>query len=121
MFGLSLILRLVPKRVPIRFASGWERGFCPFGQRGKANLVVYRHIRQHLPIQYDIRPVQPIDKAAIAQLMDPGGSVDPNDPQSPELTLPLTSVAIGVLVSLHNGLVGNPEDIFAGSAIALGA
>ena len=37
------------------------------------------------------------------------------------MSLTLTTVAIGVLISLHDCLVRDPEDVFPRSAIALGA
>jgi hypothetical protein len=62
---------------------------------------------------------EPGDEPAVAEVVGPGGGVDPLDPQLPELALAGTTVAVGVLQRVHHLLVGSAERTALVAVVAL--
>src|SRR5690606_3630645 len=60
------------------------------------------------------------NQTAVGQTVLTSTSVDTSDPQSAELTLALTAVAVGVLASLDYRLLGNTEHTRTSAVIAFG-
>jgi hypothetical protein len=48
------------------------------------------------------------------------GCIDSGDPKPTENTLTVTTVAISVLTSAHDRLLGDPKDVFTTTTVSLG-
>src|SRR5262249_10284229 len=79
--------------------------------------VVHSQIGQHAAIESDIRLAQTRDQAAIAETASARCRIDAHDPQCAELTLFLTTIAIGVLTGLDDGLLSNTESTRTGTVV----
>jgi hypothetical protein len=55
-----------------------------------------REIREHLPVELDVRGLEPRHELVVRQPVCAGACVDPHDPEPAELTLAHLAVAIGV-------------------------
>ncbi|KAG1252663.1 hypothetical protein G6F65_017819 [Rhizopus arrhizus] len=88
---------------------------------GAGNLVFLRgQIGQDLTVEFDRSLLQTSDEHAVADAMFADGGVDTRDPQSTERALLVTTVAVGVLASAHDCLLGNTEHITAAATVTLG-
>jgi hypothetical protein len=56
----------------------------------------------------------------IAQIVLPGGGVDPNDPEPSKLPFALAAITIGVTPGPDNGILGRPEIAGPGAIVTLG-
>ena len=77
-----------------------ERSLGATGQFSKRWLVEHRQVSQHLTVNFDGRPIQPIDHPAVRQAVIAGAGVDAGDPQRTEFALLLATVAISILACL---------------------
>src|SRR5690606_2495202 len=98
-----------------------QRGLDLADHRGESGLVVHRHVGQDLAVEADPGLVQAVDEGTVGDSVRPRGRIDPGDPQRTEHALLGTPVAVGVLTRLHDRLDGDPIDIVATAAIALGS
>jgi len=92
---------------------------CP-ARAANAGLSKNRQIGQNLAVHLDLRLLEAVHEGAVLHAELPGGGVDARDPEAAELTFALPTVAVGVLTGLHHRLLGDPIDVLATTAIALG-
>jgi hypothetical protein len=88
--------------------------------RGKCGLITHGQISKHFTVETDMRVMESGDEAAIRHPMFAYGRVNPRNPETPEYTLTVTTIAIGVLTCTHDRLLGDPEYVLATTTIALG-
>ena len=81
---------------------------------------MHRQVRQNTTIQTDISLFQAIDKSAITQAVSTRLGIDARDPKGAKLTLALTTVTVGILARLSNGLFSNPEYTATCAVVTLG-
>jgi hypothetical protein len=96
-----------------------QRSFGFLDNRSKRRFFVHCQIGQNLTVDLDGRLFQTGDQTAVGQTVDTSTSIDTGDPQSAELTLPLTAVTVGILASLDYRLLGNAEYARTRSVVAL--
>src|SRR5207245_8160674 len=73
-----------------------------------------------LAVDLDSSPAQPVHEATVGQLVQPGGGVDPNDPEPAEIALLATAVAVGVLLGPLHRLLGGLPQLRAPAKVPLG-
>ena len=78
-----------------------------------------RQIAQHLAVDSNLSLAEAVDKSAIGQPMVTDGSVDALDPEGAEIALLDATIAVGVLASLFDGLLGDTDRRLAAALIAL--
>jgi len=78
------------------------------------------HVSQDLAVKLDVESLQAVDETAIAQTVLLGGGLDPDDPEAPEIPLPVAPVAVGVEKGLLHGFLGCPVIVALRSPVALG-
>src|SRR5699024_5122755 len=71
-------------------------GLGDIDQRTERLRVVDSQFREHRPVDLDTAATQPLDEPVVGEVVLPSGSVDPGDPQAPEVSLADTSVTVGV-------------------------
>src|SRR5262249_58492249 len=79
-----------------------------------------REIRQHLAIDRDPGFAKAGDETAVVEAEGADGGIEPLNPQRAEAALAPLAVAIGVLIGLLDGLLGNPNRVLAAAVIAFG-
>src|SRR5690606_11214883 len=79
-----------------------------------------REIAQHLTVDCNLGLDEAVNKATIGQTVFTDGSVDTLDPQSAEIALLVTTVAIRILIGLFDGLLSNTDRRLTTAIIALG-
>src|SRR5919108_793128 len=78
-------------------------------------------VGQDLAVELELGAAQPPHERGIREAVPPRGSADPGDPQSPELPLPGSPVAVGVLAGVQQLLAGHAEPARARPTVTLGA
>jgi hypothetical protein len=86
-----------------------QTGFRLFSNRTESFRIMHRDIREHFAVYLDLSQIQTIDQAAIGQSVQTSSRIDARDPQCAELALALTTIPVGVLAGLDNGLLGGLE------------
>src|ERR1041384_477303 len=90
------------------------------GDAGKSIGIMDREVREHLAVDLDPGFTQPGHEPAVAQSVEPRGSVDPGDPERPEVTLLLAAVAVGVPHALLDVLLRGLVQLASSLEAALG-
>ena len=72
---------------------------------------MHGQVSQHLAVHFDLGLVQAIDETAVGQAKITCGGVDADDPETAELPLTLTAIAVGILPGLGDSLFGNAIDL----------
>src|SRR5690554_39438 len=103
-----------------RAASGGESGPGLLRKRREGGLVEHGQVGQHLAVHFHFGFLQAVHEGAVGQAQLTRGGVDTGDPQDTELTLALTTVAVGVLSGLHHRLFGDAVYVLATATVALG-
>src|SRR5690606_27243488 len=93
---------------------------CLVDDGGKSRFVMHRQIGQHTAIKTNIGLAQTGNQTAVAQTAGTGRGVDTHDPERAELTLALTTVTIGVLTGLDDGLFRDAEHARTSTVITFG-
>ena len=61
-----------------------------------------------------------MNELAVAQPIRPGGGVDARNPQTAEIPAACATVAVGLPIGLHHGLIGAAEQLAACSPLPFG-
>src|SRR5665213_3962625 len=88
--------------------------------RAEGGRIVDSHVGQHLAIDVDLCLLQPGHELAVGDAEATSGSVDARDPELAKHAFLGAAIAIGVLPSAHDRLLGDTKDILAATAKALG-
>src|SRR5437879_2015361 len=96
-----------------------EAGFYLARDLREGRLVHHRQVRQHLPVDLDVRALQARHEAAVGHAQLAHRSVDARDPERAERALLVAPVAVGILAGLHHRLLGDAVDVAAAAAEAL--
>jgi hypothetical protein len=99
--------------------GGWQGALCNLNDRGKALLVANREIRKNLSVDLDAGEGQTVDKMAIGHAIQTASRVDPLDPQPTHCSLAVPTVTIGILESVHKGLMRSLVKAVARAAMPL--
>jgi hypothetical protein len=76
------------------------------GQLSKRRRIANREIRKKLPIDFYAGPLEASHELTVRKIMKPSGSIDPHNPQPPEITLLLATIAVGVSQTAFNVFFG---------------
>src|SRR3954451_2913946 len=82
--------------------------------------VAHGYVGQHLAVEFDAGQLQAVHELAVAQALLAGGGVDARDPEAAEVALLVAPVAVGVLVGLEQGLLGELVARVSLAPVALG-
>ena len=82
--------------------------------------MVHGEVSEYLAVQPYTSGAEAVHEAAVGGTVLPGGGIDTGDPQAAEDTLFVAAVAVGILHTLFDGILGNGIDLGAGTEIALG-
>jgi hypothetical protein len=86
----------------------------------KGGRVVHGHVGEDLAVDLDRGLLQARHELAVGEPQSAARCVDAGDPQVAEHALLGAAVAVGILPGPHDGFLGDPEDILAAAAVALG-
>ena len=75
-------------------------------QLGKGGLVLGGDVGEHLAVNLDLGRFKALDKSAVGDFIRSAGSVDPHIPQGAEFTLLITAVAVGILPTVIQRILG---------------
>ena len=78
------------------------------------------HLRQHLPVDLDLGGLEPGDQLGVRHPVLAGRGVDPDDPETSEVTLARPAVAVRILPGMHELFIGRPEAPAARPFVPLG-
>src|SRR5690606_8250005 len=81
--------------------------------------VTNRQVRQDLAVDLDPGLLEPVHEARVAHVVQPGRSVDPRDPQPPELTLALLPVTVRIDPPALNRVLRDPPQLRASPPVSL--
>src|SRR5215475_2352054 len=87
-------------------ALGRQAGLGQVDQAGEGGRVADRELGEDLAVDLDARRLQALDEPVVGHAVLPGGSIDPGDPQLPEVTLARPAVAVGVVERVEHLLLG---------------
>src|SRR5690606_2099609 len=90
------------------------------GQLAKSGAIMRRQVCQHLAIHLNVRPLQPVDKAAVVQAGLTCGRVDADNPQAAEIALAVAPVAVRIEQGFEHCLVRPAEEATARAKLPLG-
>src|SRR5206468_1989688 len=90
---LHALLRHEP---PQERGLGDERGLRLLGDRAERGGIAHGEVGEHLAIELDVRLPQARDELVVREPLLPRRRVDPDDPEAPEVALPVLPVAVGV-------------------------
>ena len=77
-------------------------------------------VGQDLAVQFDVRGLEALDEAAVADAGVAAGGVETDDPQAAEFTLLLLAIAIGVLPRVLDGFFRVAIELGFDAEISLG-
>src|SRR5690606_15916920 len=86
-----------------------QASLCFFDKRSKRRFFVDGLYVLNLTVAFSVSLNHAGNQTAVGQTILTGTSVDTGNPQSTELTLALLAVTVGILTSLDDRLLGNPE------------
>src|SRR5437764_6660282 len=87
---------------------------------GKCRLVVHSHVGQDFAVQFNCGFLQAVHECAVGHAVRTRSCVDTGDPQCAEDALLVAAVAVCVLASAHDCLLGNTEYFAAAATVAFG-
>src|SRR5439155_8018507 len=93
--------------------------FRDLGQTRERLLVADGEVGQDLPVDFDLRDFQSADERAVGEPVKPGGRVDANEPESPEITLFRPAIPIRELETPHQGFARGLIELAPSAAIPL--
>src|SRR5207253_1170429 len=79
------------------------------------------HVRQHLAVQLNRSPLQAVHEHAVGHAMLTRSSIDTCNPEGAEHALLVAAIAVCVLASTHDRLLGDTVDVIAAAAETLGS
>src|SRR5690606_1898261 len=88
--------------------------------RGERRLVHDSHVCQHLAIEFDRSALQAVHELAVGQAVLTRCRVDTGDPQCAEYAFLVTTIAVSILSSTHDRLLGDAIDLAAATTVAFG-
>src|SRR5258708_2211995 len=110
------------RRVPARTCClrGVQGGARLVGECAKSHRVAHRDVGQNLPVHLDARELQSVHEDGVAHVVLPGTRVDADDPQPAEIPLFVLAIAVGVLPSALDVLLGRLPELGTSAEHALG-
>jgi hypothetical protein len=86
----------------------------------KASGIGNGQLRENFTVQFNIGFLQPMNQAAVGQVVHSGAGIDAGDPEFPEISFFGPAVTVGVHQGLVHGIGGRPKQLAAPAAVTLG-
>src|SRR5204862_7186580 len=86
----------------------------------KRGAIADGEIGEHLAVDLDAGPAEPVHEAAVGQLVQPRGRVDARDPEPAEVGLLAAAVPVCVLLGPLDGFLGRLPQLGPPAEVALG-
>src|SRR6266849_6786676 len=112
--------RTVCRQSSVLRSSRRDRGLGLLDDRRKSHGLGDCKIGQHLAIDQKPGFVEAVDEPAVGQAEGAHRRIEALNPERPERALAALAVAVGVLVRLLHGLLGDADGVLAPAVIALG-
>src|SRR5215472_5628758 len=96
-----------------------QRRFCPADDRLERRRFADREIGQHLAVNRNACFAETGDEAAVIEAERAHRGVEALNPQSAKTALAPLAIAIGILIGLLDGLLGDTNSVLAAAVIAL--
>src|SRR6476660_873837 len=97
---------------------GSQLGLDGVHDSGKCRLVVHSHVGQDFTVQFNRGFLQAVHECAVGHAVRTRSRVDTGDPQCAEHALLVAAVAVSVLASAHDCLLGNTVNLAAAATVA---
>jgi len=78
--------------------------------RGEGAGIDHSELGKHFAVDPHIGFLEATDQAAVAHAIEASGGIDPGDPETTEIALATTTVAVGVAEGLHHPLIRGAEE-----------
>jgi hypothetical protein len=86
-----------------------QGGFGLLGDSAESFRIVNRDVGQHFAVDLHLGAIHSIDQAAVRKPVQTRSSINPGDPERPELALALPTIPIRVLARLDDSLLRGLE------------
>src|SRR4030095_7460142 len=86
---------------------------------GERRRVAHGEVREQLPVDLDVGPLEARDQRAVGQAVDASRRVDARDPQAAEVALAGAAVLVGELPRALHGLQRGLEEFAPSAVVAL--